>query len=717
MENEQQKKEISSYHTQVTALKAKLGGSNANDLDPNSVVNKAASINMLRGRLSEATKEIQDVQQSLDKLLVAAAPTSRAGHLRSLQELIGAPPKRHWTEEWIKLKAESYRLSGQGEATPEDDERYVMENDTIEKYKNQAGIKEDIDVLEEFGWPRERAETYTLLFTCSNALGRALRERDPCYAASIYALSDVLFAQRSGAGREADDRKSFSWGKKDVVKKHVKPPPSLYYHRDGVASLTSADPAWDLLEEADTTGFRGLTSSALVHAHCDPRLFSEDGLLAASVDLEGDGQTVFTPMQSDVICFESNADDEHGAHSPVVTSAMAGDFPPNTLFRLKEIYDPGNWEAPGGHKPMQRLLVVTATYQPPRQGLAANEGGSSKYMATTETTLTYNKREAFTKGLDDLIAKPALLMENEFLRNDTWVDWKGVKYTAREEWAYVNGRAATKPNCTPGTRDEKNDGVAKEAFLERANGFIKQRRAEGHGLMLSEEHALLTMEEVLAVRLYSGPAYQPINTFLRQISSLTASFRATVGQHPGLTYAATVGHICRAIRKLAAVATPEEARAPLFRGVRGNLEKVFWVPDANDMVCAVDMAFMSTSRARMTPINYMASEGSNVLWRLHPQVESDSGFHSGASIDMLSQFAGEEEVMFPPCTMLIVKEEPKLAAAKRAGDVERIKRLEKERGEVHPLYGRFEVKEEKETAAKDDRARQFLQIDVLPIFL
>ena len=68
------------------------------------------------------------------------------------------------------------------------------------------------------------------------------------------------------------------------------------------------------------------------------------------------------------------------------------------------------------------------------------------------------------------------------------------------------------------------------------------------------------------------------------------------------------------------------------------------MPDKQGMVCAVDMGFMSTSRNRMTPIEYMASDGAdNVLWCLHPDMESDSAYHRGADISRLSQFAGEEE--------------------------------------------------------------------------
>ena len=390
------------------------------------------------------------------------------------------------------------------------------------------------------------------------------------------------------------------------------------------------------------------------------------------------------------------------------------------------------------------LLLVTATYQPPRAGITgiAQDNGGSKMCGTSN--LLYNKREDFLKGLDDLIAKPAMTMKNEFARDDSWTDWQGVKYTAGKEWEYVNGPAKRMEGCTPGTRDEANNGKTPQDFLDKINDFIAQRRAENYGTMLTDEHAFLKLEEVLAVRLYTGPAYQPINAFLRQISTLhDVKFRNEVGipsmpslgdawptlpcypfahkgarevrawqvaLHPGLTYAATVGHICRAIRKLAAVATDEEAAKPLWRGVRGELNKAFWLPDEQGMVCAVDMAFLSTSRLRTAPIDYMDPTGKNVLWELHAIPESDSGFHRGADIDMLSQFAGEAECLFPPCTMLIVKEQTKIAAARRAGDWPRVKSL-MEKNKAHATYGHFSAKEETVSG------KTFLAIDVLPTFL
>ena len=75
-----------------------------------------------------------------------------------------------------------------------------------------------------------------------------------------------------------------------------------------------------------------------------------------------------------MVGFESAADDEHGAHSPVLTGATFGVFPPNTLYRLKETVPAGEWVAPGGARPQQPLLVVTATYRS-ESAAAEQEGG------------------------------------------------------------------------------------------------------------------------------------------------------------------------------------------------------------------------------------------------------------------------------------------------------------------------------------------------------
>lgn len=118
-----------------------------------------------------------------------------------------------------------------------------------------------------------------------------------------------------------------------------------------------------------------------------------------------------------------------------------------------------------------------------------------------------------------------------------------MRYSLREEWRYVNGLAQPKQGCTPGDRDQLNEGKTPQDFLKLINDVIRQRREAGCTLR-PESHAFLTLDEVcvslsprlshvlsrglkwswgqvLAVRLFSGPSYQPINAFLRQLGALS----------------------------------------------------------------------------------------------------------------------------------------------------------------------------------------------------
>jgi len=354
--------------------------------------------------------------------------------------------------------------------------------------------------------------------------------------------------------------------------------------------------------------------------------------------------------------FLSRAADEVGAHAAVLTyTDSTGIFPPNTLFRLREVCAPGTWKAPGGTFPQQRLLIVTATYLLPSSDDESSYAGK---LCSSTNALRFGCRNAYVHGIDRLLAKPLLTMELECTRNITWTDFNGYSYSIADEWAYVNGMAKSQVGCTPGTRDANNDGKTVEDFLRLANTFVAERRAAGIGKSLPESHAFLTRDDVLAVRLYSGPAYQPINNWLRQVDSVDEGLREQLAQQTEGSFTSTVRQLCTAIRKLAAVApTGNEAITTLYRGVRGELPDSFFDKDRMGLLVAVDLAFMSTSKNEETSVKYMAKGGKNVMWRLQPQSPSDSAFHQGADISMFSQFADEDEILFPPMCMLQVLKE------------------------------------------------------------
>ena len=191
----------------------------------------AGNVPKLRSFLCSMQRVVGAAQRSLDQSVEAAPATSRAGYLRSLPELIGTPVLgRDWQDEWVPLRAEYYKLSGQPQFASE---AVVRQKFTIDRTK--ISFRASIDDMVGRGWPRERAETYELLRSCANALGRALRERDPCYSASTYALCDALFTHhREQRSRDADE------------------PPRLYAHLRGRHSLIEKEPAWERLEVPPT---------------------------------------------------------------------------------------------------------------------------------------------------------------------------------------------------------------------------------------------------------------------------------------------------------------------------------------------------------------------------------------------------------------------------------------------------------------------------------
>jgi len=587
--------------------------------------NKEHLIAALRELLLNGAADVEEALNELQMHVKVGEATSRAGYLRSLEEQIGPKPlKRGWEDEWVEMYVENVRHR-QGEPTEDDIRKHSPEQLKL-KYKASSAS------MEAAGWPRERAELVMLMASMVPSIGAAMRERSGRYAAATYALSEALHAQLREAGE---------------------PPPMMFKQRTGPYSLTQDDPAWENLEEPDRTGFCGLTSTAPLYATRDPNGIGSDGYQRYSRS-----RGKYEVIDSDVIGFESLPTDEHGCHAAILRQAepfIKGIYPPNTLFRLKKVLDPGFWTSPfdASVYPKCRLLVVTATFRPPHTA-DAEQGGHGK-MCDTVRTLSYGTRAAFITGMDDVTAKTTLTMAQELKRDITWVDWKGVTYKLDEEYRYVLG-PATPAAKTPGERDANNSGKTLEQFLREVNEFIRKRRANlsaNQDLQLPEAHAFLSLDEVVAVRMYSGPAYQPINEFLRAVGQLQGVYRERLIHDVATSFAATVGQICNAIRKLAAITSPGEATKPLFRGVRGELPKSFWVEDKQGMVCAVDMAFMSTSRNRTTPVDYMGS-GKNVLWELQPEKQSDVAYHRGADIRMLSQFAMEDEVLFPPCTLLEV---------------------------------------------------------------
>ena len=429
--------------------------------------------------LREISLAVDELGDTTQKLIRANNPrkllTTRADTLATLNELIGDKPIRSWEEEWVPMVCDFHMMTNRpikGSGLPQEMGMPALTAWVEQHFHLGAWRVDFMDRIEDvvsFGWPRESAMAFAAFLYTKAPLARALRDGDSCYAASTYALCNILFEQRHRAAKAAMMQTAAKerWQRRLAAK-----PTRLYTHLEGRDGLSLSEPGWLDLLTPDETGFRGHTCNALVTADCEPARMGPEGHKAFNVTTKA-----LEAVDSDVVCIEPRPDDGLGAHAPVMFSEKFGAFPPNTLFRLQRVEGAGTWEGPGGCHPSQRLLVVTATFRKASRGREQGARLVSK-LTGSPVTLSYGDREAFVHGLADLLASPTLTLEHEFTRDKTWLDWKGVAYSLRQEWAYVNGPAVPKADCTPGWRDRRNEGKTVEGFLAKANEFIRGRRQE-----------------------------------------------------------------------------------------------------------------------------------------------------------------------------------------------------------------------------------------------
>ena len=93
-------------------------------------------------------------------------------------------------------------------------------------------------------------------------------------------------------------------------------------------------------------------------------------------------------------------------------------------------------------------------------------------------------------------------MEQEWIRNDTWVDWKGNMHTAKAEFDYASSPVPLVQPEGQEQRDVGRGGCTLAQFQAVVNAFIRQQ-AQKLGLDFAES-MLLTLAEVLGLRLYTG---------------------------------------------------------------------------------------------------------------------------------------------------------------------------------------------------------------------
>jgi hypothetical protein len=348
-------------------------------------------------------------------------------------------------------------------------------------------------------------------------------------------------------------------------------------------------------------------------------------------------------INSPVVCIESEAPDGIYLKSAVHIGDDQYMLPPFCLISVVKIEEPGEWEYLPGKCMNQRLITIRPTFLTPFVNEDVNSNATNKFV-TARTFLSFGNSSDVRRGLQEITHESPLTMIQEWARNDKWTDWKGRSFMAWKEYQYATGVVPPSAD-SEALRDAGHHGWSLDTFSSKINAQVREN-ASRKGLADVYE---LNAQEVIAIRLYTGPGFQPINEFLRETFKLSTSWRRKIAGDHTYTYAKTVCHLSDGLRKLARVNTKF---GTVYRGVRGTLPEAFWLPDVFGIIAATDFGFMSTSLTRATAEDFLGRGEETVLWKIECSDESDLGFHSAADVSLLSQFPKEKEMLFPPLTML-----------------------------------------------------------------
>jgi hypothetical protein len=210
--------------------------------------------------------------------------------------------------------------------------------------------------------------------------------------------------------------------------------------------------------------------------------------------------------------------------------------------------------------------------------------------------------ELFAAGIDGIVGPLDVqyirAMFNEHCLNaeaskqfTAWNAGHEIKTTPEREWLFVVGR----------------DGLDKSSWtfdVERAEPVVEEgmmvegRNAEKLAALLRSpevERSKVTVAEVVALRLYTGPMYVKYNAVLRGMAVATAG---------GTIYSSTVHLICSGLHKLSRVSElPKDMK--LYRGNGGMaLPSSFLEPDASGCAGGTEPAIMSATPDRSVALGY-----------------------------------------------------------------------------------------------------------------
>jgi Ca2+-binding EF-hand superfamily protein len=268
---------------------------------------------------------------------------------------------------------------------------------------------------------------------------------------------------------------------------------------------------------------------------------------------------------------------------------------------------------------------------------ASYSSSNDKFSGGAGGVMVYGDISEFHEGLESKIGLPnprvfeGMLAEHcaRADSSDDFTAWNyGITSTPRIEWEFV-------------VCPDANTIYFGEFSAENLHGRTRQTIDElmAHPKIIK---AKLSREELIALRLYTGPMFVKYNCILRGFP------KTSIDGLKGNRYVTTLHAIVSGIRKMGRVEPIPEGRC-VFRGLGGMiLPSCFHEPNELGCMGGVERAFMSTTTKREIAIQYSGNKTPTIFQINIGEVDM------GASLNLLSQYQGEEEILMPPLSNLEV---------------------------------------------------------------
>ena len=239
-----------------------------------------------------------------------------------------------------------------------------------------------------------------------------------------------------------------------------------------------------------------------------------------------------------------------------------------------------------------------------------------------------------------------------------------VSTTPHEEWQFVVLGKAWAKEMSAGvdretglSRGSRRKVNAHELLASAAKCMTESFRAKGFDIVITDEEVKalpLLLEEVIALRLYTGPMFELYNGLLRAYGNTPRGIvppYALVGAGQDVTgrFTTTLHVLNSGVLKLARL----QPAIQVYRGISSmKLPTAFTKENQQNVRGGVEYGFMSTTtdeRVAMTfATNGDTSSASTLVVAKMGMVDR------GATLDWLSQYPHEQEILLPPLTAMEV---------------------------------------------------------------